>query len=439
VTLTLVPPRLAAQVRHRARRTPDRLTGMLVGLVLLTTGTGLAAALGVQSRAAALAEATGRSSRLSLAAVSAYQSLSDADATAASAFLAAGAEPPQAGQRYAADLAQAAAALSAITAGAPDDDQAAGAIAELTGDLPVYAGRMDAARAYNRQSLPLGPAYLREASTLLRERMLPAAKRLYDLEAGRLERAQHHGSAPPWAALTLGVLALAALGAVQLHLTRTTNRLINPGLLVATAATLAALAWLTAASVRAAADTGTSRREGTAQVDALAQARIAALQARGDEALTLVARGNGADLEREFAATVQRLGGEPGGEPGGLLAQAAARIDQPATRVEVTGARAALRDWLRTHADLRRLDDAGQYSDAVVLATGTASTSSASLASTLDAHLGTAIDQAGARFAAAAGRARGALSGVAAGTALLLVGAALAAAAGLWRRIAEYR
>lgn len=420
------------EVRRRARRTPDRLAAILVALLALTAGTGLLGILSVRDRAAALDEATGNSSRLSVAAVTAYQSLSDADATAAGAFLAAGAEPPQAGQRYAADIAQAAAALSTLTQGASAD--AAGAVAELAGDLPVYAGKIDTARAYNRQGLPLGAAYLREASTLARERMLPAAQRLYQLEAGRLAAAQHAGSAPPWLALAAGVLAAAALVAAQRHLTRTTNRLLNPGLLAATAGTVAAVGWLAVASVRVAVDTGTSRRTGTEQIEALAQARIASLQARSFEALTLVARGNGADLERRYAATMERLGGT-----GGLLETAAARTAEADSAAEVRAAAATVRLWREVHADLRRMDDAGDYADAVALATGPASTTAGSLASSVDQHLGAATAQAGDRFARAAGRARGALSGVGPGVVAIMALAAAASAVGMWPRIAEYR
>jgi hypothetical protein len=429
--------RLAAGLRQRARRTPDRLTALTVALVLLTAGTGLVAALSVRGRDAALAEASGRSSRLSLAALAVYQSLSDADATAAGSFLAAGAEPPEAGQRYGADLARAAAALSTVAAGAAAGGEVSTAVAELAGDLPVYAGRIDAARAYNRQSLPLGAAYLREASTLLRERMLPAAQRLYGSAAARLDQARGRGGALPWRALLLGVLTLAALVATQAYLTRATNRMLNLGLLAATAGTLAAVVWLAVAAAQARSATDTARRDGTAQVQALAQARIAGLQARSAEALTLVARGNGADQERQFTDLVGQLGGGQLG--GGLLDEARQRIRQPDSRAEVDAAAAALGSWRQTHQALRQLDDAGQYMDAVALATGPASTSSGSLASAVDDHLGRAIDQASARFDQAAARARSALSGVAAGVAALLVLAAAASAAGMWPRIAEYR
>jgi hypothetical protein len=53
-------------------------------------------------------------------------------------------------------------------------------------------------------------------------------------------------------------------------------------------------------------------------VEVLAQARIAALQARADEALTLVARGSGGGFEDDFKTNFTTLAGEDGA--GGLLA-----------------------------------------------------------------------------------------------------------------------
>src|SRR6266581_7886662 len=104
-----------------------------------------------------------------------YRALSDADATAASAFLSGGLEPIAARRRYQADIAQAAAHLESATAAA-GHSPAARDLARLSAGLPVYAGEVETARADNRLGLPLGAAYLREASSLMRGALLPAAR-----------------------------------------------------------------------------------------------------------------------------------------------------------------------------------------------------------------------------------------------------------------------
>jgi hypothetical protein len=73
------------------------------------------------------------------------------------------------------------------------------------------------------------------------------------------------------------------------------------------------------------------------------------------------------------------------------------------------------------------------------LATGTDPASSGSLAQELDRQLGLAMEQAGGRFDRAVQSAQDALSGTDIGVAVLTVLAVVAAAVGVWPRIAEYR
>src|SRR6516165_3279976 len=88
--------------------TPGRLRLLLVGLVLLSLAWGVLAALTAEQHASAAADVVAVSEPLSLDAEQIYQSLSDADATATSAFLyPGGIEPAADRQHYNADLAQA--------------------------------------------------------------------------------------------------------------------------------------------------------------------------------------------------------------------------------------------------------------------------------------------------------------------------------------------
>src|SRR4030081_3382960 len=73
-----------------AATTPGRLGMITAGLVALTMAAGAASVLAVQDTAATLDELSTRSAPLSIAAQQVYRSLSDADATAASAFLSGG-------------------------------------------------------------------------------------------------------------------------------------------------------------------------------------------------------------------------------------------------------------------------------------------------------------------------------------------------------------
>ncbi len=409
---------------------------MMAGLVVLGLLAGGAGVLSVRERSDLVRRVTATSGPLAVAAQDLYRSLSDADATAASAFLSGGLEPAGQRARYEADIATASAALTRV-AGGVTEGAGFSAVDRLAAQLPVYTGLVETARTLNRQGLPLGAAYLREASGLMRQTLLPAAQEAYAAVSGRLAEARDDASGFPWVALPLGLLALAGLVAAQVCLTRRTNRLLNPGLVTATAAALAAVLWLLAAWAGAAGHLTASRRDGSDQVDLLVQARVLALGARGDESLTLVARGAGATFEQRYAEAMTKLVGADGS--GGLLAQAETRAADGTGRAAVDAAVNDARRWRSVHTEIRKLDDSGDYPQAVALAVGTGQESAQSAFGRLDADLARGIEHGGDRFARETDRAGDALSGAAAGIGALTVVLMLGAVIGIQRRIAEYR
>ncbi|MDT5026161.1 MAG: hypothetical protein QOE61_2587, partial [Micromonosporaceae bacterium] len=229
----------------------------------------------------------------------------------------------------------------------------------------------------------------------------------------------------------------------QVYLVRRTRRLINIGLATATAAGLVALIWLGVSWIGVAANLTASNRDGSEQVRLVADARIAALQARADEALTLVARGSGAKYEKTFVKNMTALAGADG--TGGLLAQARAQAGDPAVGDALAAAATAVTDWRAVHQKLRGLDDGGQYPQAVQLANGDPSiaggdpASAASAFNRVDDALAKAIAVANATFEDRAQAADGATMGAAIGLAILTVVLVAGLIVGLQQRIAEYR
>ncbi|MBP2327657.1 hypothetical protein JOF56_008042 [Kibdelosporangium banguiense] len=419
--------------RYR-RRAPGQLTLLLTVLVLLCLTTGAACALDLQRRKDELAGIADRSAPLTGAAVDIYQSLSDADATAASAFLlVGGVEPAELRERYQLNIAETSTALTTASAGSPTGESAV-TVTELAAYLPVYTGLVEAARMYNRLGMPQGVSYLREASHLVQSRMLPSAQRLYRAEITRLAEAQANASVVGWILLTLGILVVGGLVAAQIYLARTTRRILNKGLLVATLAAVAAVSWFTVATTSAAEHTAASRHEGSAAVEALVEARIKVLEARSDEALTLVARGGGKVYEDHFNGVKSRL---EGGE--GLLAQAKAAAASPQAGQAVDNAITAWQAWLVSHQALRDKDDEGDYNEAIRLAADQGPSGAGRLSSTVDGQLGEAIRHAATRFEEESAKAGGALSTADIGVALLMVLAALGVVAGFAPRLREYR
>jgi hypothetical protein len=425
---------LAARLTDRTRSTPGRLTLLMVALSVLAIGAGLAAVIGVAQRSSRIDSVINRSGPLTVAAQDLYRSLSDADAIAANAFLSNGQEPAVLRQQYESDIAAASAALTRATAGDPDQKF----VATISAQLPVYTGLVETARADNRINLPVGAAYLREASALMRGTLLVAAKQLYDAETAAFHADTGAAAEFPWLAIPLAVLTLAALGYAQVQLTRRTNRLLNLGLVGATAMGLAALIWLSASWLGARGDLADAQRDGSAQVQLLAQARIDALQARADEALSLIARGNGANFDTDYDAMLTDLVGKDGRS--GLLAQSRAAATDPAAGTLVDAAIKDATAWRTTHQNLRRdFDNTGDYADAVQQTIGDGPTTAASSFNRLDRELGAGIgvtsDALDRRARAAADALGAAPVGLAVLTVLLLAGVFV----GLRQRIAEYR
>ncbi len=424
---------IQAGLSARARSTPGRLSALTALAIVLAMAFGVSAVVGVQQRSGLVDDVRTRSGPLTVQAQQLYRALSDADATAASAFLQGGIEPPTLSRRYQQDITAASRALAtAADSGGVDT----GAVTQLSTQLPVYTGLVETARVYNRQGLPLGAAYLREASGLMRDKLLPAAKQLYGTETGRLADDRDGAGGFPWLTVPLALLLLAALVLAQRYLTRHTNRVFNPGLLTATAAGVVALLWLTISWAALASHLSTGRDTGSAQVEVFAQTRLVALQARADESLTLVARGNGTGFEQDYQRRMVQLVGSDG--HGGLLGNARNGADAQ-LRAELDTAVRDVTSWRAAHRKVRQLDEGGRYPDAVKMAIGSGSDTAGTAFGRLDTGLDHSIRAANTRFTEQADQAGSTQTGATVGLGLFAALAAVAAALGIQRRAAEYR
>ena len=403
--------------------TPARLSAMMLVLAAVGLAAGIVSVVDVVQRSSTVNRVTTVSGPLTVQAQQLYRALSDADATAASAFLAFGQEPAALRQRYEGDIASATAALSAATAA--DRDQPT--VARIAAQLPVYTGLVETARTYNRQNLPVGAAYLREASALMRDELLVAAKDLYDAETAQVEADRRAASGFPWLAVPLLLLGIAGLVAAQVYLTRRTNRLFNLGLVGATVLAVALLGWLALSWNGVRAELSAAQRDGSGQVRLLAQARLDALQARADESLTLVARGNGGDFETDYKAAEGRLTGR--------LTGARDAASDPAVRAAVASATSDAGTWRKAHTDVRAADDGGRYGDAVSIANGAGQDAF----NRVDTDLAKGIALTNDAFDRRAHAAAGALGGAAVGLSLLTVLLLAGLVYGFQQRIAEYR
>jgi hypothetical protein len=309
-------------------------------------------------------------------------------------------------------------------------------VQQLNQQLPVYASIVETARANNRQGFPAGAAYLREASGLMRSKILPAAERLYQIDFDRLRAEQQEARSFPWVTAGLVLILLAALVATQLYLTRKTNRLINVGLFAATIAVVLGLIWSTVALLVGSSGVADGQRNGTDQVEVLVQARIITLKCRADETLTLVARGDGPEYEEDFKKLSEGIAGTT--EANRLVrAKDLAPNDQVAG--EVQAAIDNTNAWLEAHKRIRELDDGGQYENAVKAAIGNEPDSGATAFAKLDGNLLAALNAGRQEFLNQTLSAQKALTGLVPGIAVLALIAAAGIAVGIAQRLREYR
>lgn len=430
-TLPRVRPSWRRRLRRWTRRSEGELTlatAVIVGLCLLS---GLVGALGLAQRADLLNSVAEQNAPLTEEIFTVYRSLADADATSANAFLAGGDESPSVRSTFDNDVATAASALisaSALSATLPqpgalvittgctssDPKPPAGTVAQrldgLSRNLAVYTGLIETSRTYNRQGLPLGAAYLNQASTVLRRDMLPQAQILYSEESTLVAASDDQAAEFPWLALALVVVLVTALILLQVRLSRHTRRSFNIGLLVATLAVVGGGIWLVvAASVeRSAVDT--SRMEDTTQLQVLVGALTDAQQAHTDQAIVLILQGAGAQYEQDFKDQTICLNN--------ALVGNAPSTTQPGIAALIGDARTTTDKWQNM--------------------SGAASITS-SLTDRIDTDLSEAIDQVQLDSEDQIHGAREALAGTEAGFAVLIGIALVSAVAGMWQRIAEYR
>jgi hypothetical protein len=387
---------------------------ILAVLVVLGLLTGLVAGVAAFSARSGTDELGSRAQPLLVEAETIYSALADADTTAAQAFLTGGLEPQALTARYEDDLNRATAALTSAARRTPDSGATADAVRALSSGVPQYSALVATARANNRQGLPVGASYLSAASDLNRNTLLPQADALFTAAQNEVDRGYGGSRSTIWVSLfaLLVVALLVALIVAQRYLSRRTHRTFNVPLVAATLVTvilaLVAGGLLTAqrSHLRAA------DKNGSAPVAELADLRIRALNERGDEALTLVARGGSDANEEDFK-------------------EAAAQLKASA------GSLTPLHDaYVKAHEAVRKLDDGGDYDGAVALAIGPDTTRTFT---DLTDAAGAQLEDHKATFTAEisdAGRGLGFLTVL--GPLLALIAAGLAVV-GIRARLEEYR
>lgn len=398
--------------------TVRRLNVHTIGLVLAAIAFGLVGALAFSEQAYSINRAEGSTDQL-IRVQDIQTALLSADATATNAFLVGGLEPSEQRATYEDALARTSALIAEAAEAQPADRDA---LAALNQQVVTYAGTIEQARANNRQGFPIGAQYVRNASDQLRGDALPILDNLVSANSERA--ADHMDSISPWVFLVVGLAMLGALYYSHRWVSQRFKRRFNVGITVA--AVIVAVAWLGgAATMFSTASNVNDIEDGSfAVVNAAAQARISAYDAKSNESLTLISRGSGAIFEETWVASAD---------------QVTSSLD---TVDELWGTTSAQRNWqdyVAVHEEIRALDDGGRWDQAVRLATSDQEGSSNATFVTFDDGVSQTLSDASSDTNSGLADAGPILV---IGAILMLVVGALAAVAARWglaERLKEYR
>jgi hypothetical protein len=356
-----------------------------------------------------------------------YSDLLRADADATNAFLVGGLEDPAQRADYDAAMTRVATSIADAARAQPADGAA---LSALNAKVQAYAGTMEQARSYNRQGLPIGAQYLRTASTTLRSDALPLVEAVASANTERAE-AEFTRAGNALVLVVVGVLSLAGLVLVAVWLARRTHRYLNVPLTAGIVAVFVAFVIGVVVVIGVGRDIGRVRDNQFAGTLALSTARSAAYDAKSNESLGLIARGQAKSYEDAWKA-----------RDGEVREQ----LDDVARIRWFGGSDTSVQDladgwgaYAAAHAKVRQLDDTGDWNAAVALATAGTPDSPRTTFAQFDAALAPALEgyQEAVSSDVTAPRTRVVVTAVL----LLIVGlvSAWLALRGVSQRVEEYR
>ena len=294
-----------------------------------------------------------------------------ADAIATNAFLVGGLEPAEQRAAYDAALEEVSGLVTAAADAQPADREA---LAALNTQVLRYAEQMQQARANNRQGLPVGAQYLREASAQLRSDTLPVLDALVTANEERATSA--FGAHQPILVALPGIVVLLFLGWFNQRLAHVFRRRFNVGLVGAAAVVGLLTVVATAVTWSLASDADRLRDGDFATAVDTSAAKTAGNDAKSNESLRLISRGSGAAFEEAWAEADARVSELVVGDPA------------------LTGAWEAYRD---AHTEIVAADEGGDWDGAVQLAVSTDEGSASDLFAAFDQRAEAVVTEASER------------------------------------------
>jgi hypothetical protein len=303
-------------------------------------------------------------------------------------------------------------------------------LGKINAELAVYTGLIEIARTNNREGNPVGSSYLSEASGLMQATILPDAARLYQATSERVDSettASTHFPAP-----VILVVATTLVFGLFSHrwLARHTRRRINPGLVVGALGILVMVVWVGTALTISTTASRSAKDTAAESLKTVTSVAITAQQARADETLSLIRRGDEQIRKQSFYQRIEYMHQQ--------IDQYMARSDA-VDKPDLQGADQLLVRWRQANDRINSYISVGNYRSATQIALGSAEDDSTPAFDKLEDQLGKAMTQCRTHLRNDVINARSGLSGAQVGGVVLSLGAAVAVALGLWPRLKEYR
>jgi hypothetical protein len=350
--------------------TPRRLRLLSLGVVVAGVVVALLGALTFSYLAISLNRAQADTAQL-IRVQKIQSNLLSADATATNAFLVGGLEPPAQRAVYDQALSSTSALIVEASQAQPAD---AAALSALNQQVVSYAATIEQARANNRQGLPVGALYVRNASAELRSTALPILDNLVSANATRASDQMDPRTVYLYIFPAISLLALVGVIVGQVWLARRFRRTINVGMLASAVVLLVITVGALIAAQQLSSTLSTISNGSFAAVNTAADARIDANNAKSNESLTLIARGSGQAFETAWKSSADSV---------------ADNVPRLTDRPELVDQWQAYTD---VHTEIRAVDDGGRWERAVSLATGAGKNSSNTVFGTFDSNLAGYLD-----------------------------------------------
>ena len=347
-------------VRVASTSTPARLSIVRGVLIVLAIVFAVLGAYGVNHRANAIDDVRRAAGQL-LALQDIRVRVVHADAIASSSYLRSGLEDPAQRTAYLDEIGKAGDGLVAVSAQANAADLVQ--LSEASRLLGSYVGLVEQARANNRQGFPVGATYQRQANAIVSNNdpdTPDIVSSLRSVEAS--QRNQINDSlatahrAGVWMQLT-GWFLLLALVLVSWWMSRKFRRIVNVPIAVGAVLLLLLLLIGGATQSSSAGDADDAVGTQLASADDAGQARAAGFEARSQEALALINRGNGAANEANWQVQND------------IVTQVFSR-QLGSDEFLSNRAGDAYKQYADGHVEIRALDNGGNWDEAVAVSLG---------------------------------------------------------------------